>query len=191
MYGGGFATVPAYLKDLFGTIEVGAIHGRLLTAWSAAGVAGPVLVNYIRQFQIDHGTPKAEAYTVTMYIMAGLLILGFLCSSLASARVNASHHAGESLAGCTRPRHSPSSMQKPGAKKRNAPCQIPHLIQPITTPPPFSPAGTAIRLAFAWLWVGILLLIGVTLTIQSSLPLFQPASKSATTTNSAPGAPSH
>ena len=64
MYGGGFATIPAYLRDLFGTVQVGAIHGRLLTAWSAAGVAGPVLVNYIREYQIEHGVPKAEAYTV-------------------------------------------------------------------------------------------------------------------------------
>ncbi len=73
MYGGGFATIPAYLKDIFGTRYVGAIHGRLLTAWSAAGIVGPVLVNYIRQYQIDNGVPKADAYTVTMYIMAGLL----------------------------------------------------------------------------------------------------------------------
>ena len=73
MYGGGFATIPAYLRDLFGTVNVGAIHGALLTAWSAAGVFGPVLVNYIRQYQIDHGVAKADAYSVTMYIMAGLL----------------------------------------------------------------------------------------------------------------------
>ena len=71
MYGGGFATVPAYLRDVFGTMHVGAIHGALLTAWSAAGVLGPVLVNYIRQYQIDHGVPKAQAYSVTMYIMCG------------------------------------------------------------------------------------------------------------------------
>jgi len=77
MYGGGFATIPAYLKDVFGTRYVGAIHGRLLTAWSAAGVFGPVLVNYIRQYQIDNGVPKADAYSVTMYIMAGLLLVGF------------------------------------------------------------------------------------------------------------------
>ena len=71
MYGGGFATIPAYLSDLFGTQYVGAIHGRLLTAWSAAGVAGPVLVNYIREYQIDRGVPAAQAYNVTMYLMAG------------------------------------------------------------------------------------------------------------------------
>jgi MFS family permease len=80
MYGGGFATIPAYLRDMFGTYQVGAIHGRLLTAWSVAGVLGPVLVNYIRQYQIDSGVPKAQAYSVTMYIMCGLLLIGFLCN---------------------------------------------------------------------------------------------------------------
>jgi MFS family permease len=82
MYGGGFATIPAYLRDQFGTAQVGAIHGRLLTAWSAAGVAGPVLVNYIREYQIEHGVARADAYTVTMYIMAGLLLVGLVCNSL-------------------------------------------------------------------------------------------------------------
>ena len=77
MYGGGFATIPAYLRDRFGTLQVGAIHGRLLTAWSTAGVLGPVLVNYIREYQIGRGIPKAEAYSVTMYLMAGLLLVGF------------------------------------------------------------------------------------------------------------------
>ncbi|TXH33279.1 MAG: MFS transporter [Rhodospirillaceae bacterium] len=91
MYGGGFSTIPAYLRDIFGVQFVGAIHGRLLTAWSAAGVLGPVLVNYIRQYQIDHGVAKADAYTVTMYIMAGLLFIGFLCN-LAVKAVNERHY---------------------------------------------------------------------------------------------------
>src|SRR5262245_29570010 len=82
MYGGGFATVPAYLADMFGTRMVGAIHGRLLTAWSTAGVLGPVLVNYIREFQLDHGVPRAQAYNITMYILAGLLAVGFICNWL-------------------------------------------------------------------------------------------------------------
>ncbi|HWA16655.1 MAG TPA: OFA family MFS transporter [Gemmatimonadales bacterium] len=82
MYGGGFATIPAYLADLFGSQFVGAIHGRLLTAWSAAGVAGPVLVNYIRQARIDAGVPKAEAYDSTMHVMAALLVIGFVCNLL-------------------------------------------------------------------------------------------------------------
>ncbi|HEX4931849.1 MAG TPA: hypothetical protein VFV33_01640, partial [Gemmatimonadaceae bacterium] len=74
MYGGGFATIPAYLRDLFGTMHVGAIHGRLLTAWSLAGVAGPVLVNYLRQYQLARGVPARDAYSVTMYLMAALLV---------------------------------------------------------------------------------------------------------------------
>jgi len=88
MYGGGFATVPAYLRDMFGTRYVGAIHGLLLTAWSMAGIFGPVLVNYIREYNVTHGVPKAQAYNVTMYIMAGLLVIGFICNLL----VKAVHH---------------------------------------------------------------------------------------------------
>jgi len=80
MYGGGFATIPAYLADMFGTQMVGAIHGRLLTAWSTAGVIGPVLVNYIRQVQIDNGVPRAQVYDFTMYILAGLLFVGLVCN---------------------------------------------------------------------------------------------------------------
>jgi MFS family permease len=91
MYGGGFATVPAYLKDMFGTRYVGAIHGWLITAWSIAGVLGPVLVNYIRQYQIESGVPKAHAYNVTMYIMAGLLVVGFIANFLIRA-VDDRHH---------------------------------------------------------------------------------------------------
>ncbi len=91
MYGGGFATIPAYLRDIFGNFQVGAIHGRLLTAWSVAGVLGPVLVNYIRQAQIDSGVPKAQAYSVTMYIMCGLLLIGFICN-LAMRPVDPKHH---------------------------------------------------------------------------------------------------
>ena len=91
MYGGGLATVSAYLKDMFGTRYVGAIQGMLLTAWSAAGILGPVLVNYIREYQINHGVPKAQAYNTTMYIMAGLLVVGFICNALVKA-VHARHH---------------------------------------------------------------------------------------------------
>lgn len=82
MYGGGFATIPAYLADIFGTKYVGGIHGRLLTAWSTAGVLGPVLVNYIREYQIEHGVAKADAYNYTLYIMACLLAVGFVCNLL-------------------------------------------------------------------------------------------------------------
>ena len=91
MYGGGFSTVPAYLKDMFGTRYVGAIHGLLLTAWSMAGIFGPVLVNYIREYNVTHGVPKAQAYNTTMYIMAGLLVIGFICNLLVKA-VDARFH---------------------------------------------------------------------------------------------------
>ncbi|HEX3867118.1 MAG TPA: OFA family MFS transporter [Gemmatimonadaceae bacterium] len=81
MYGGGFAAIPAYLRDLFGVIEVGAIHGRLLTAWSTAGVLGPVLVNYIREYEIAHGVAASDAYTTTMHLMAVLLVAGLVCNA--------------------------------------------------------------------------------------------------------------
>jgi MFS family permease len=82
MYGAGFATVPAYLRDLFGTIQVGAIHGRLLTAWSAAGIVGPLLINFMRDYQVAHGVALARSYDVTMYILVGFLVLGFICNAL-------------------------------------------------------------------------------------------------------------
>jgi len=82
MYGGGFATVPAYLADMFGTQMVGAIHGRLLTAWSTAGILGPVLITYLRESKIAQGVPKAEAYNEIMYILAGVLLVGLICNLL-------------------------------------------------------------------------------------------------------------
>lgn len=94
MYGGGFSTIPAYLADIFGTKYVGAIHGRLLTAWSAAGILGPVLVNYIREFQINAGVEPANAYNITMYIMAGLLVVGFILNLLVKP-VDPKYHLDE------------------------------------------------------------------------------------------------
>ena len=80
MYGGGFATIPAYIADLFGTRFVGAIHGRILLAWSTAGILGPQLVNNIREYRLGHGVPTADAYNTVMYILAGLLVIGFLAN---------------------------------------------------------------------------------------------------------------
>ncbi|HUK20882.1 MAG TPA: OFA family MFS transporter [Gemmatimonadales bacterium] len=82
MYGGGFATIPAYIADLFGTRYVGAIHGRILLAWSAAGILGPVLVNYLREYQVSRGVPVAQAYNTTMYLLAGLLVVGMIANAL-------------------------------------------------------------------------------------------------------------
>ncbi|MBN9252956.1 MAG: OFA family MFS transporter [Mesorhizobium sp.] len=103
MYGGGFSTVPAYLRDMFGVRYVGAIHGLLLTAWSAAGIFGPVLVNYIREYNVTHNVPKADAYNTTMYIMAGLFVIGLVCNFFVKA-VNERYHMksdGRAMAAAT------------------------------------------------------------------------------------------
>ncbi len=81
-YGAGFATVPAYLRDLFGTYQVGAIHGRLLTAWSTAGVLGPLIVNAIADARIAAGVQGPGRYTTAFMIMIGLLVIGFVCNEL-------------------------------------------------------------------------------------------------------------
>jgi MFS family permease len=80
MYGGGFSTVPAYLADLFGTQMVGAIHGRLLTAWATAGILGPIVVNYMREYQLGLGIPREQVYNQTMYILVGMLVIGLICN---------------------------------------------------------------------------------------------------------------
>ena len=82
MYGGGFATLPAYVRDLFGAKDFGPIYGRLLTAWSVAGVAGPLLVNYIRRYRIDHGVSPADAYSTVLYVMCGILAIGLISNFL-------------------------------------------------------------------------------------------------------------
>jgi MFS family permease len=109
MYGGGFATIPAYLADVFGTKYVSAVHGRILTAWSVAGGLGPLLVTYIRQFQIEAGVPKYQAYNVTMYIMAGLLVVAFF-ANLAIRPVG--DHFAE------RPEQAPSGGPRPALAQR-------------------------------------------------------------------------
>jgi MFS family permease len=112
MYGGGFATVPAYLADVFGTQFVGAIHGRLLTAWSTAGIVGPVVVNYIREAQIAAGVPRDQVYDFTMYILAGMLCAGLLCNMLVRPLADSWVMTPEELAGAPyriRRRHFGSS----------------------------------------------------------------------------------
>ena len=97
-YGGGFATVPAYLKDLFGTIEVGAIHGRLLTAWSAAGIAGPLIVNGLADHETSVGKSGSDLYTISLLIMVGVLVVGFI-ANLMIRPVNERFHEPEHEAG--------------------------------------------------------------------------------------------
>ncbi|MGO1948425.1 MAG: MFS transporter, partial [Mycobacteriaceae bacterium] len=90
-YGGGFATIPAYLKDLFGTYQVGAIHGRLLTAWSAAGIAGPLIVNSVVESQESAGHSGFDLYRLSLFIMVGVLVVGFIANLLVR-RVKESHY---------------------------------------------------------------------------------------------------
>jgi MFS family permease len=93
MYGGGFATIPAYLRDLFGNMHLGAIHGRLITAWSMAAVVGPQLVNYVSTYRIKQGVPRSQAYNSTMYLMAGLLLAGLVCNLLVRPVHERHHHS--------------------------------------------------------------------------------------------------
>ncbi|MGJ8619119.1 MAG: OFA family MFS transporter [Methylophilaceae bacterium] len=82
MYGGGFATIPAYLADIFGTQFVGAIHGRLLTAWSTAGIVGPVIVNYMHDTRLEAGVPYDKIYGPIMLVLAGMMVIGFVANML-------------------------------------------------------------------------------------------------------------
>jgi MFS family permease len=152
MYGGGFATIPAYLADMFGTQFVGAIHGRLLTAWSTAGIVGPVLVNYLRQARIDAGLPRDEVYNFILLVLAAMLAVGFVCNLLIKPMNPKWFMSDEKLA----------SLQP--AKAPGAPAGNSHGI------------GTGHVDAFsiaAWLAVGIPILWGIWITLQSALVLFR------------------
>ena len=100
-YGGGFATVPAYLRDLFGTFQVGAIHGRLLTAWSAAGIAGPLIVNSFLDAQGTPGELTSAAYQPALLTMVGLLIVGFIANLLVSPVAEKHHEPSKNTAAQT------------------------------------------------------------------------------------------
>ena len=82
MYGGGFATIPAYLADMFGTQFVGAIHGRLLTAWSTAGILGPVVVNYLHDTRLEAKVPFDQIYAPIFLVLAAMLVIGFIANWL-------------------------------------------------------------------------------------------------------------
>jgi MFS family permease len=159
MYGGGFSTVPAYLADLFGTQMVGAIHGCLLTAWAAAGVLGTTLVNYIREYQIAHGVPKAHAYDTVMYVLAGLLVLGFLCNLMVRPLADKYFMTEQELA-----------HEKQLARERDAAAAAggQQGVAGVS-----GVAGTNPAIAtFAWAAVGIPLMMGVWITLQKAVVLF-------------------
>lgn len=150
MYGGGFATVPAYLADLFGTQMVGAIHGRLLTAWATAGIVGPVVVNYMRDYQLSLGTPRDQVYNQTMYILVCFLVVGFICNLLVRPVDRRHFMDAEALATEERP-------------VREAAAQLP----PPAEDTAVRGSGDGLLLALAWLAVGLPLAWGVYRTLQS------------------------
>jgi MFS family permease len=154
MYGGGFATVPAYLADLFGTRMVGAIHGRLLTAWSVAGIFGPVIVNYIREYQLDHGVPRAQAYSVTMYVLAALLAIGFLCNLMVRPVAEKYYMTPEQLA-----------AMDAADKAKAAAAATPAAADNSAVTPTW-------QVALAWIAVGIPIAWGVWVTLQKAAILF-------------------
>jgi len=147
MYGGGFATVPAYLADIFGTKFVGAIHGRLLTAWSTAGVLGPLAIGYIRDAQIAAGIPKAQVYDQTMYVLVGFLLVGLIANAL------------------VRPVHDRHLMKDDGSS--DAPAKAVS-----TGSHGIGFGGMSFGALIAWLLVGIPFFWGVWNTLVKSVVLF-------------------
>ncbi|CAD7042480.1 MFS transporter [Pseudorhizobium endolithicum] len=153
MYGGGFATIPAYLADIFGTQFVGAIHGRLLTAWATAGIVGPVVVNYIREAQIAAGVaPGPELYSGTMYILAGMLVLGIVANAFVRPLSDKWFMSEEEVA----------SLQAKSAAASAGP----------TGSFGIGKGGLDGKAVAAWAVVGIPLLWGVWVTLKSSLAIF-------------------
>jgi MFS family permease len=164
MYGGGFATIPAYLADIFGTQFVGAIHGRLLTAWSTAGVLGPVLVNYIREFQIDHGIPPAQAYNTTLYVLAGLLLIGFLCNLAMRSVAERYYMTEEELAAERKLAHEANASNKMKARSQMAKEPQNHK----------RPSRLSwVLVGIAWMLVGVPLLWGILITLEKAVVLFR------------------
>ncbi|OKO89123.1 MFS transporter [Bradyrhizobium sp. NAS80.1] len=151
MYGGGFSTVPAYLADMFGTQFVGAIHGRLLTAWSTAGIIGPVVVNYIREFQLAAGVPRDQLYNTTMYILCAMLIAGMICNYL------------------VKPVASKWYMSEAEVAKLQAANAGAAVVQ--TGSFGIGTGGLDVKAAMFWLFVGIPLAWGVYKTLESAVKI--------------------
>ena len=155
MYGGGFATVPAYLADMFGTQMVGAIHGRLLTAWSTAGVIGPMLITSFRDAQIAQGVPRSTVYDTTMYVLAGLLVIGLVCNALVRPVAAKWFMSDEQLAAEGKRAHDVA------------------VANTVAAAAPASGGATPQALVFAaWLGVGVPLAWGVWITLQKVMVLF-------------------
>jgi len=159
MYGGGFATVPAYLADLFGSQMVGAIHGILLTAWATAGVLGPLVINSLRDYQLSHGVAKAQAYDVTMYVLAGFLAAGFICNLLIRPVAQEKFMSDEEIA------EEQKLIDEKLARTRAAETTLSPVAGPRTSGNLFA--------VVAWSVVGIPLAVGIWITLQKALILFR------------------
>ena len=155
MYGGGFATIPAYLSDLFGTRMVSAIHGRLLTAWATAGILGPVLVNYIREYQLGRGIPAAEVYNITLFLLGGLLIIGLVCNAMVRP-VNSKFFLKDDSAGS-----GSSGLSITDSQSENKPGDI------------VGSSGVMVRLILAWSVILIPLGWGIYMTLRTVMVLFR------------------
>ena len=153
MYGGGFATVPAYLADMFGTQFVGAIHGRLLTAWSTAGIIGPVVVNYIREFQLAAGVSRDHLYDTTMYILCAMLIAGLICNYLIKPVDPKWNMSAEEVA------RLQAASAKSAAGVQSGSFGI-------------GKGGLDVKAALFWAFVGIPLAWGVWKTLESAIKIF-------------------
>ncbi len=160
MYGGGFATVPAYLADLFGTQMVGAIHGRLLTAWATAGILGPVVVNYMREYQLSLGIPREAVYNTTMYILAGMLVVGLLCNLMIRPVAEKYFMTAEELAREKQLAHEQASASG----------------EAVLAPEVMATIGNGGNPAVLWAsWAAVIipLVWGISITLQKSAVLFK------------------
>jgi MFS family permease len=160
MYGGGFATVPAYLADLFGTQMVGAIHGRLLTAWATAGILGPVVVNYMREYQLSLGMPRESVYNTTMYILAGFLVVGLLCNLMIKPIAEKHFMTPEELAREKKLAHEQASANPDVTVSAEDMARI-------------GSGGSPLVLWLSWAAVIIPLVWGISITLQKSAVLFK------------------
>jgi hypothetical protein len=151
MYGGGFSTVPAYLADIFGTQMVGAIHGRLLTAWSVAGIVGPFLIAALRQKQIDAGVAHNLVYDRTLYILAVLLLAGLVLNLFIRPVHDKHHMSADELAREKELQHEHRTAGLAHAAARG------------------NLGGLGV---VAWLAIGIPFLIGVLIALEKAAALF-------------------
>ncbi len=158
MYGGSFATVPAYLADIFGTQMVGAIHGRLLTAWSTAGILGPVVVNYLREANLAAGVPTAQLYDKTMTYLVAMLVLGLLCNLLVRP-VNPKHFMSEGELEQERRLAHEKALTQTTTAQQGANGMV--------------PSSSALKLVLAWAVVSVPLMWGIMVTLGKAWGLFR------------------